>query len=214
MSRSRNQPTPQSGASLPTWLVAVRWARRAIALACGALLLSLALGLYPAPAGQVGQARPADHVALDILPVKPGGPPQNYASYVPATSLTVPAHSLVTVTVRNFDLDASPAPAGFPYAQVQGTIGRVAYADGTAYASLDRMNIAHTFTIPQLHVNVPIPGHIAAGKTYVTVTFSFRTGASGRYDWGCFAPCGDGQGGLGGPMADEAYMRGTLLVES
>jgi hypothetical protein len=187
------------------------------------VILVVGIGLVPvlfggldavAPPGQASQVRPVDQIALDIMPVRPGGPPQAYAAYLPTTVLEVPAHRLVTVTIRNFDLDPTPAPEGSPYARVQGTEGGVAYADGAAYTSLDRTGIAHTFTIPRLGVNVPIPGHSREGKRYVSVTFRFRTGTAGTYVWGCFAPCGDGPDGLGGPMADEAYMRGTLFVQA
>jgi hypothetical protein len=160
------------------------------------------------------QAPPPDHVAIDIMPLKPGGPPQEYAAYVPSTVLSLPANNLVTVTIRNFDLDATPLPVDSPYTRVQGTVGGVAYADGTAYAALDRSGIAHTFTVPALHLSVPIPGRVGTGKRYVTVTFQVHTGGAGIYAWRCFAPCGQGPDGQSGPMTDDSYMRGTLIVGS
>ena len=65
--------------------------------------------------------------------------------------------------------------------------------DGQNYSSLAPDKIAHTFTIPQLNVNVPLPGDGMQGKDYNTVTFSFRTGAAGTYTFRCFDPCGTGQ---------------------
>jgi hypothetical protein len=195
--------------------VALRRARLVILVGGASLVLVLIFGLDAvAPAGHAGASRPVDHIALDILPVRPGGPPHGYAAYLPSTVLVVPAHQLVSVTIRNFDLDPTPEPPDSPYARVRGTAGGVAYADGTAYTSLDRTDIAHTFTIKRLGLNVPIPGDSANGERYVSVTFRFRTGAAGAYAWGCFAPCGDGPDRHGGPMADEAYMRGTLFVQS
>jgi hypothetical protein len=188
------------------------------ALAAGGMILLTLFagvdGLGPSSQTLSRQALPPDHVAVDIMPVKPGGPPQEYAAYVPSTVLSLPAISLVTVTIRNFDLDVTPLPVDSPYTRVQGTVGGVAYANGTAYAALDRSGIAHTFTVPALHLNVPIPGHAAAGKRYVTVTFQVHTGGAGIYAWRCFAPCGQGSDGQSGPMADDTYMRGTLIVGS
>lgn len=208
------------------WMAVTRWTCLGVlvvdSLVAGGLILLALFGWVEAPipsgqtaAGQTaaGQSRLPDRVALDILPVKPGGPAEDYAAYVPSTVLRVPASSLVTITIRNFDLDATPLPGGSPYARVQGTMGGVAYADGKAYGALACSAIAHTFTVPALHLNVPIPGRAAAGKRYVTVTFRVRTGNAGAYEWRCFAPCGDGPDGQAGPMADERYMRGTLVVE-
>jgi hypothetical protein len=190
----------------------LRLARIGLAVAGGLVVLVVVCGFdLLAPAGR---PRPAEHVALDILPVKPGGPAEQYAAYTPTTVLTVAAQGVVTVTIRNFDLAPSPLPAGSPYMRVQGTVGGVAYVDGTAYSALDRSMIAHTFTVPQLHLNVPIPGVAADGKSYVTVQFRVRTGKPGVYSWRCFAPCGDGPEGESGPMADDRYMRGTLVVEA
>lgn len=188
-----------------------RWARLGMALAGGLILLALWVGpnmTAPPPA-----ARPASHVALDIMPVRPGGPAHQHAAYLPSTSLRVPARSVISVTIRNFDLDATPVSADSPYTRVWGTVDGVAYADNIAYKALASTGIAHTFTIPQLHLNVPIPGRSMSGKPYVEVTFSFRTSAAGAFHWRCFDPCGDGTDGLEGAMADEEYMRGTLTVE-
>jgi hypothetical protein len=194
------------------WIGVMRWLRLGVGILLCLLILALWGGFdVPAPSGH---ARPSDHIALDIMPVKAGGPAQDYAAYVPSTLLSAPAHSVVSVTIRNFDLDATPLPATSSRARVSGTVGGVASVDGSTYRALDPAAIAHTFTIPQLGVNVPIPGHSASGKHYVTVTFSFRTGAPGTYDWQCFDPCGDGPDGLDGPMAAVSYMQGTLTVEA
>jgi hypothetical protein len=153
------------------------------------------------------------HVALDIMPSKPGGPAENWPAYIPSTSLTVPAHSLVTVTIRNFDLGDATMPDNAPLLTVQGTVAGVASVDGVPYAKLGSQKVAHTFTIPRLGLNVPIPGDAATGQNSLTVTFRFRTGAAGTYTFQCFAPCGTGVNGFSGPMASMAYMQGTLTVE-
>ena len=210
--QGRRTGTVGTGRPAALLIALARWTRLGVALAGGLVLVFLWAG--PSVLAPQNPVRPASHVALDIMPVRAGGPPENYAAYLPATALRVPARSLITVTIRNFDLDPTPVPNGSPYARVQGTVGNVAYADGAPYGALDRLGIAHTFTVPDLHLNVPIPGRSASGKPAVTVTFSFRTGAPGIYRWRCFDPCGTEADGLSGPMADVDSMQGTLTVAS
>lgn len=199
-----------SGDSYDHLIVLAHWVRWGVALASGIFVVALWIG--PALATPPQPDRPPTHVAFDIMPVRPGGPPEGYAAYLATTALRVPAHSLITVTIRNFDLDPTPLPVGSPYATVEGTIGQVAFADSRAYFALDNAVIAHTFTVPRLGINVPIPGRSSSGEHMVMVTFSFRTAGSATYLWQCFDPCGNGPGGLDGPMADVDYMRGTLTV--
>lgn len=201
------------------WLTVARWTRYVVLTAGTLLMLALVVGfniisLFGAapPTRAVAQRPASDQIALDIMPIRPGGPAANFAAYLPATTLSIPAHSLLTFTIRNFDLDPTPFPAASPAANVQGTVDGVAYADGQAYNALDRTKIAHTFTVPAFHLNVPIPGVSASGQRYVTVTFRVRTDQPGVYAWRCVAPCGQGPDGEEGPMADEQYMRGALIV--
>lgn len=217
MATTQEKPTPKRKQAAKTAIAVLRWVRWSVVIVGGLILLALFGGLDAlAPPGQVqfsGQVRGNDHVALDIMAIKPGGPTENYAAYLPSTVFSVPAYSLVTVTIRNFDLDVIPLPNNSPYTRVQGTIHGVAYADGTAYTALARTGIAHTFTVPALHLSVPIPGQATNGKNFVAVTFSFRTGSAGVYSWRCFAPCGDEPDGQAGGMAEAGYMRGTLFIE-
>jgi len=212
------KPFPKSHQIDEVLVAVLRWIRWAVVAVGIVTLLALSGALdaiaLPTSAVPPSQHAPAhDHLALDIMPVKPGGPAQDYAAYLPSTVLSVPEKSIVTVTIRNFDLDAIPIPNGSPYTSVQGTVGGVAYEDGEAYARLARTDIAHTFTVPALHLNVPIPGSATGGKRYVIVTFSFRTETAGVDIWRCFAPCGDEPDGLAGAMAEVGYMQGSLNVE-
>jgi hypothetical protein len=187
-----------------------------IVAAAGTLVLLLGLSALQTPRPIVPVAAAAapttTHVALDILPVKPGGPAQNWPAYVASTPLTVPANTLVTVTIRNFDLGNAAMPANSPLLTVRGTAGGTATFNGQPYASLGATQVAHTFTLPQLGINVPIPGDAPDNASFLTVTFSFHTGKAGTYTFECFAPCGTGSSGFDGPMASMAYMRGTLMV--
>lgn len=148
---------------------------------------------------------------LDIVINRPGMQ-KDWPAYSP-NSLVVPAHSLVTVTIRNYDLGDTPLLNGMPFASVQGVIGGAATADGQKYTALAPAKVAHTFTVQQLGINVPIPGDAPAGKSYVEVSFTFRTGAAGLYYFRCFDPCGTGAIGWQGPMVTKGYMLGTLVVQ-
>jgi hypothetical protein len=161
---------------------------------------------------QTKSATPVSHVSrtMNILLSKPGGP-ADWPAYTPS-NLTVPANSLVTLTIRNYDLGDTPLPATSPYDVVQGIQGS-ATMDGHPYVALDPTRVAHTFTILALHLNVPIPGDGAPGAAFVTVTFTFRTGAAGVYMWQCFAPCGDGPAGDSGSMETIGDMMGYLIVQ-
>ncbi len=129
------------------------------------------------------------------------------------SNLVVPANSLVTITIRDYDLGNTAMPQNSPFTTVQETVGTIATADGQNYSSLAPDKIAHTFTIPQLNVNVPLSGDGMNGKDYNTVTFTFRTGAAGIYIFRCFDPCGTGPMGMMGPMMTRGYMIGTLTVQ-
>jgi hypothetical protein len=160
----------------------------------------------PAPRPQ-----PERHVQanLNIIVNQPGYQ-EDWPAYAP-NKLVVPANSLVTITLHDYDLGLdSPMPTGTPFATVQGTIGGVAYLNGQPYAALAPEKIAHTFTIPQLHINVPLPGF---GKESDTISFTFRIGKAGTYIFQCFDPCGTGKSGFEGPMATKGYMVGTLSAQ-
>jgi hypothetical protein len=137
-------------------------------------------------------------------------------AYLPANPV-LPANTDVTVTVVNFD-DATALPAGSEsFASPTGIIGQLRVAPlnpadpnantpSTAVSSLDpATGVAHTFTVPKLHLNVPI-----APKS--RTTFTFHTGAAGKYDWQCMDPCGTDPNGWGGAMATTGYRRGTLTI--
>ena len=151
------------------------------------------------------------HLTMDIVINQPGM--QKDWPAFSQSNLVVPANSLVTVTIRDYDLGNTAMPQNSPFTTVQGTVGTSATADGRTYASLAPDKIAHTFTIPQLNVNVPLPGDGMNGKDFNTVTFTFRTGAAGTYTFRCLDPCGTGPMGMMGPMMTQGYMVGTLTVQ-
>ena len=97
--------------------------------------------------------------------------------------------------------------------------------NGKPATSIQPDKASHTFAVPQLGVLVPLKGVPDSAKNacdewpctqqqaHQTITYTFRTGAPGRYRWQCFVPCAAGWiDGFGGPMATIGYMDGFLHV--
>jgi hypothetical protein len=143
--------------------------------------------------------------------------------WVHSTVFKVPANSLVHVTVLQYDGDSGLRN---PFlSQVQGTTTGTETLDGKQIAAIDPEEASHTFAVPQLGVFVPLPGvpeeapnqcefaPCTPAQAHRTITFTFRTGAKGRYRWQCFVPCAAGWiDGNGGPMQTLGYMDGFLEV--
>lgn len=147
----------------------------------------------------------------------------DHGKWVHSTIFTVPANSLVHVTVYQFDGDSGLRN---PFlSQVQGTTTGTETIDGKATKGINPEEASHTFAVPQLGLFVPLPGVPEEAKNqcefapctlseaHRTITFTFRTGAKGRYRWQCFVPCAAGWiFGNGGPMQTLGYMDGFLDV--
>lgn len=151
---------------------------------------------------------------------------QQWPFYTPSTNLVLPANSLVTVKITQYD---SGGQIYNPYlAEVVGTVDGTATYDGKAEAKIDPNNVGHTFTIhqypedtqPYLFVNVPVPANSANAPTDANgypkdpkiIEFSFITGDAGEYIWNCEFPCGTGYVEFGGPMQQRGWMSGTVTV--
>jgi hypothetical protein len=143
-------------------------------------------------------------------------------TWVHSTIYTVPANSVVHVTLYQYDGDSGLRN---PFlSQVQGTVGGTETVDGKTINSINPEEASHTFVIPQLGVFVPLPGVAeeaknqceyapCEGTAHRTITFSFKTGKKGRYRWQCFVPCAAGTiDGFGGPMQTLGYMDGFIQV--
>jgi hypothetical protein len=155
-----------------------------------------------------------------------GGAHPNWVTYGPTSNLSVPAHSLVTVTIKQYDTGGSLTNAYF--AKPRGTLGGTITVDGKVVNQTDPDTIGHTFTVHALPTNqdplfisVPLPAVAddapnAPGSDYAAphvITFSFVSGGRGEYIWNCEYPCGDGYyAKFGGPMATQGYMSGTFNV--
>ncbi len=139
------------------------------------------------------------------------------------TIWSVPAHSLVHVTVYQFDGESGLRNAFM--AKVRGTVGSTMTVNGKSMSVVNPDDASHTFAIPQLGLIVPLMGvpddaknqcgyaPCSMSNAHNTITFSFRTPGPGRYRWQCFVPCAAGfLDGFGGPMQTLGYMDGFLNV--
>ena len=148
---------------------------------------------------------------------------QSHGKWVHSTDYTVPANSIVHVTIYQYD---GQSGLRNPFlSQVQGTVGASETVDGKTITAIDPEEASHTFAVPELGVLVPLPGIPDEAKdecayapcqlanAHRTITFSFRTGRKGRFRWQCFVPCAAGfLTGGGGPMQTLGYMDGFIDV--
>jgi hypothetical protein len=215
-----------------------RAARVAVVLA-GVAIVAVAITLYishylNAPTA-VSARQTAPHQASLTLGTTPAvgklGGSKSWVSYLVrqhgqwghTTVFNVPAHSLVHITVYNFD-GASGLRNPF-LSQVQGTVGRAMRINGKPTDVINPDDASHTFTVPQLGISVPIKGvaddapnqcaemPCSLKKAHETITFTINTGKPGSFRWQCFVPCAAGFiDGFAGPMQTIGYMDGFIHV--
>lgn len=118
-------------------------------------------------------------------------------------NITVTAGTTVKFVVTSWDNAINEnftAQVSTPFTAFNDTAsGQVAsaYSEGD---NISAMPIGHTFSIPQLGVNIPIPPTTA-------VVFSLTFSKPGVYEYTCDTPCGPGMGLMG-------YMEGYIIVKS
>lgn len=144
---------------------------------------------------------------------------------VPAANISVPAHTLIVLTITAYDTPTPGSPAN--YSNVTGTVGNtITLMNGTiATGSMGGMSngsmsmtgwesnvssvpvteIAHTITVPSLGINIPVVGgDMEIAKFYANTT--------GTFIWQCMTPCGTGPTGWEGAMATAGWMTGSFYV--
>ncbi|TSA47031.1 MAG: hypothetical protein D4R50_03885 [Actinomycetales bacterium] len=157
---------------------------------------------------------------------KDGGAHPGYVTYGPVTNFEVPAHSVITMTVTNYDGGESLNNDYF--ARVRGTIDGSAQLNGQRMTSISPDAVGHTFTVhgysstqDEFFLSVPMkavaeenmPEEGYTTKPNVTV-FTFITGGPGEYVWNCEYPCGDGTiAKFGAAMSTMGYMSGHFTVK-
>jgi len=213
---------------------------KALAVTVGVLLVAVLIGLYivfltngPTPYDvPTANAGSVDLTLQTVAAVGPQlSPNENWVSYLVresgvwkrSTVWTLPANTLVHVTLYNFD---GKSGLRNPFlAQARGLVGGTFGINGNPTSVINPDDASHTFAIPQFGVIVPILGvddnaknqcdyaPCALSNAHETITFTFRTGKKGHYRWQCFVPCAAGfVYGFGGPMQTVGYMDGYVDV--
>ena len=180
--------------------------------------VSLAFNAYPDSTGTVNGK-----------PVHSSGNP-SWPAYGMTNEFQVPAHSLVTMTIHQYDSGGALNNPWF--AKVAGTVdGTVTITDPLGKTEKvthwDPNNVGHTFTMRSVpgvdsnfFLNVPLPTNADlpnnesnpdAGQSY-TVKFSFMSGNKGSYAWNCEFPCGQMVASFGGVMSAYGFMSGFVHV--
>ncbi len=139
------------------------------------------------------------------------------------TTYTLPAHTLVHVTI--FEYDTQTGLRNPFIAQATGTVGGTFLLNGKPTKAINPDTASHVFAVPQMGLSVPLMGPGGSAKNvcanapcslknaHETISFTFRTPGKGLYRWQCFVPCAAGYiAGWGGPMQTVGYMDGFLHV--
>jgi len=158
-----------------------------------------ALGGSVSNPGTTGSSSPAATTPFNVTLTVAINPLNGWPQYTPA-NFSVPRGE-VTITIVDDDV-----PMSFPgcNCNVSGTLGNVEYINGTATNVVSNANVAHTFDVPSLGINVLSPA-------MSTVTFTVFFNQTGTYAWMCEAPCG-GASPTAPPMGVPGYMVGTITV--
>ena len=132
-------------------------------------------------------------------------------------NILLPAHTLIQLTIISYDTPTAGSTDA--EGKVSGTVGGTMYlingttAMGTDVAQRWAQNVtsvpgsmlAHTFTIQQLGINVPVVG----GDTEIAYLTLNQTGT---FQWICLTPCGLGPNGMGAAMSTPGWMEGQVTV--
>jgi hypothetical protein len=211
------------------------WISVATAVVC--VLLGLYVGLYLANVPGSASAATSSAGAslyLGTVPAAKGTDPHpSWVSYYVVdsnsqhwthdTTFNLPAHTLVRITIYQFDGDSGLRN---PFiSQATGTVGNQFLLNGKPTKTIDPDSASHIFAIPQWGVSVPLEGVPDSAKNpcanapcplsydHETISFTVRTPGPGLYRWQCFVPCAAGYiQGWGGPMQTVGYMDGYIKV--
>ncbi len=176
------------------------------------------------PGRSAAPSYPPETVSMKILTNSAFGPRYTNPDW------TVHKGQVVTLRITNFDNGAAPL-MGFQvaYDNVEGTLGAGQGCSSTAHGPGARCTevstetvggravthvpaaeLSHTFTIPALGLNLPLP--LAPSAKGITVVARFVATRTGTFTWQCYAPCGSGQSGMGGAMSVPGWMEGKVTV--
>ncbi len=135
----------------------------------------------------------------------------------PAAHIYLPAHTLIQLTIVSYDTPT--AGSTDQEGKVTGTVGGTVYmVNGTSASGMDVTQhwgqnvtsvpgamLAHTFSVPQLGINIPVVG----GDLEIAYLNISQTGT---FPWLCYTPCGLGTTGMQGAMSQPGWMTGQVTV--
>ena len=147
----------------------------------------------------------------------------NNGELQPITVIQVPAYRWVLLTIINYDDGNATVP--LYYGQVTGTKNNTISVIENSIINATNINtstttiqtgaetvnslplsiISHTFTVPDLHLNIPIAVR-ATEQAYIYF------GQPGTYNCRCMVACGFGPTGWEGAMSTNGWMQGILEV--
>jgi len=134
-----------------------------------------------------------------------------------SANISLPANRLIELVIISYDTPTPPPPQ---YSNVTGTVGGKMYlingtsasmsspqSWGAQVSSVPTDQIAHTFTIVSLGINIPVVG----GDTEIAFLYLTQTGT---FTWQCYTPCGfmNVNGGWSGAMVTPGWMTGQVTV--
>ncbi|HEV2227178.1 MAG TPA: hypothetical protein VGR56_10295 [Nitrososphaerales archaeon] len=134
-----------------------------------------------------------------------------------SANISLPVRTLIQVMIVSYDTPTNGSTD--QQGRVNGTAGGNVYLINGTTASMSSMpeqwgrnvtsvpgaSLAHTFSIPQLGVNIPIVG----GDTEIAYLYFTK---AGTFTWFCLTPCGLGPTGAAGAMSAQGWMTGTVTI--
>jgi hypothetical protein len=217
------------------------YAKRLLGIVVGVVLACVLLGLYigvylTSVPGSASAAQTPAGAQLYLAAVPAAAlddPHPTWVSYYAVdasggnwrhvTTYVLPAHTLVHVTIYEFDTQTGLRNEFI--SQATGTVGGNFMLNGKPTQAIDPTVASHVFAVPEIGLSVPLPGPPSTAKNlcanapcslsnaHETISFTFRTPAAGLYRWQCFVPCALGFiEGFGGPMQTVGYMDGFIKV--
>jgi hypothetical protein len=140
-----------------------------------------------------------------------------------SANISLPTNRLIELTIVSYDTPTENTTTA--ESTVTGTVGGNMYlVNGTLASgmsndsatvlehwgrnvtSVSPSTLAHTFTVQQLGINIPVVG----GSTVMAYLYFTHPGT---YTWICMTVCGLGNNGLAGAMTKPGWMTGTLNVK-
>jgi hypothetical protein len=162
--------------------------------------------LRSAPAAAPARSRTVTET-MKILTDKSFGPTYTNSDW------SVRAGDTVVLRITSYDDGTAPLTGSQEmFDRVEGTVGGTETVAGAPVRTVANGDVAHTFTVVGLGLNLPIPAAPTGGA--VTVVARFVARRTGSYVWQCYAPCGSGPNLMGGPMAAMTWMEGKVEVEA